>query len=153
MKKYRYLDNAFWEAPDRSILKCIKMTELNDGKSKKEVLTLKKFVNGTEINHQFQEVVSILGIKTIDDYTKKREEEKKKKHHEEALKQEQKNQAKQLEGLFGAKLRAFEIELVKNSTNKTLRTKLRRAQNEMELNALVTLIIGEELGLFGNKND
>ena len=36
--KYRYLDNAYWEEADRSKLKCIKMTQLEDKREKKTIL-------------------------------------------------------------------------------------------------------------------
>lgn len=153
MRTYRYLDNAFWEVPDKSVLKCIRITTLEGGKTKKDILAVQKFLRDGSINPQYQEVVNAVGMDVIDKYTQQRHEEKQKKKHEEEVKHEQKKQAAQLESLFSTKLRAFEIAEVKNSNNKALRTRIRRAQNELEVNALVSLIIGEELGLFGKKDD
>lgn len=153
MKTYRYLDNAFWEVPDKSVLKCIRITELDGGKTKKDILSIRKFLRDGSINPQYNEVIDAVGIDAIDRYTEQRNSEKQKKRHEDEVKHEQKKQAAQLESLFSTKLRAFEIPEVKNTSNKSLRTRIRRAQNELEVNALVSLIIGEELGLFGNKND
>ena len=48
------------------------------------------------------------------------------------------------------KLQAFEIPEIANSENKALRTRLRRSQNEVEMNAYAALIIGKELGILEN---
>jgi hypothetical protein len=153
MKSYRYLDNAFWEVPDKSVLKCIRITDLDGERTKKDILTVKKIMGDGSLNPQYKEVVDAVGMNVIDRYTQQRQEEKELKRKEHEIKKEQEAQANMLEGLFSAKLRAFEIDEVKNSKNKPLRSRIRRAKNEMELNALVTLIIGEEMGLFGNKDE
>lgn len=49
------------------------------------------------------------------------------------------------EALFTAKSEAFDIELIRNSTNTTLKTALRRATNMIEVQAYATIIIQEEL--------
>lgn len=153
MRSYRYLDNAFWEVPDKSVLKCIRITDLEGGKTKKDVLTIPKLLRDGSMNPQYNEVVDAIGVNVIDRYTQQRHEEKQKKRLEDEVKHEQKKQSAQLESLFSTKIRAMEIPEVKNSNNKALRTRIRRAQNELEVNALVSLIIGEELGLFGKKDD
>ena len=50
-----------------------------------------------------------------------------------------------LKDLFEAKLSAFEIEAVQQSENKFLRSKIRKSQNMIELNAWVTAILLESL--------
>ena len=147
MAKYRYLDNAYWEEADRSKLKCIKMTQLEDGREKKTIL---------EVDREdpiYKEVVSTFGIERIDHHTEVRKERKEKERHEHEIKKAQEVEAKKLEDLFSAKLRAFEIPTVKETKNKSLRTRIRRAENTMEVQALVTLIIGESLGMFGETDD
>lgn len=147
MAKYRYLDNAYWEEADRSKLKCIKMTQLEDGREKKTIL---------EVDREdpiYKEVVSTFGIERIDHHTEVRKERKEKERHEHEIKKAQEVEARKLEDLFSAKLRAFEIPTVKETKNKSLRTRIRRAENTMEVQALVTLIIGESLGMFGETDD
>lgn len=147
MAKYRYLDNAYWEEADRSKLKCIKMTQLEDGREKKTIL---------EVDREdpiYKEVVSTFGIERIDHHTEVRKERKEKERREHEIKKAQEVEAKKLEDLFSAKLRAFEIPTVKETKNKSLRTRIRRAENTMEVQALVTLIIGESLGMFGETDD
>jgi len=153
MASYRYLDNAFWETPDKSIVKCIRITDLEGGKSKKDILAIKKTLPDGSINPQYTEIVDSVGEHNIDRYTNQRHEEKERQRQEDQIKNEQKKQAAHLENLFGAKIRAMEIDEVKSSKNKALRSRIRKASNELELNALVTLIIGEEMGLFGKKDD
>ena len=147
MAKYRYLDNAYWEEADRSKLKCIKMTQLEDGREKKTIL---------EVDREdpiYKEVVSTFGIERIDHHTEVRKERKEKERHEHEIKKAQEVEARKLEDLFSAKLRAFEIPTVKETKNKSLRPRIRRAENTMEGQALVTLIIGESLGMFGETDD
>ena len=53
--------------------------------------------------------------------------------------------AAKLKELFTIKLEAFEIEEVQRSENKILRSKIRKSQNMIELNAWVTAILLESL--------
>jgi len=153
MKPYRYLDNAFWEVPDKSIVKCIRIADLGQGKTKKDILAVRKINKDGTPNPQYKEIVDSIGEAVIDKYTQERLEKKEREHQENLVKHEQKKQAAHLEGLFGAKIRAMEIEEVKNTKNKKLRSKIRRANSELEVTALVSLIIGEEMGLFGNNDE
>jgi hypothetical protein len=148
MKPYEFLDNAYWEdgIDDRSQVKCIRMTKTETGR-KKDVLMFQRILpDGTECPG-YKEVVQTVGIEKIDANTRNRREKKVRDERENRAKHEQVKQAKELEHLFALKLKAFEIEEIKNSEQKLLRTKLRRAKNEVEMNALATLIIGIELGI------
>ena len=62
-------------------------------------------------------------------------------------KQKAEQQARELEVLFDAKIKVLEVEQIKNTTNKTLKSKLRRSKNLIELNMYAQLILMEELGL------
>lgn len=150
MKNYRYLPDAFWEESDRSKLKCIRITDLPDGKKKKDILTLDRLnANGSE-NPIYKEAVESITIQVIDEYTAKRKERKEREHVDQQTRKKMEEESKKLGDLFHIKMRAFEIESVKNTENKALRSRIRRAQNEIEVNAVVALIIGEELGMFKN---
>lgn len=151
MAKYRYLENAFWERDDRTLLKCIRMTELGEGREKKDILSIPKYNEDKSENEQYKEVVKALSAATIDRYTAKRKADKKREQAERNVKREQDSKAKDLERLFQLKLRAFEIEEIKNSKNKELRTRLRKAKNEIELNAFTTILLAKELNVFGQK--
>lgn len=150
MRKVRYLDNAFWEDNEKTQLKCIRMTTLDSGDERKDILSVSKFNKDGSENQEFKEIVNFLSLEAIDRSHKERVERKAKEAEEERIVEEQKADGKRLEKLFGLKLKAFELESVKNTENRKLRTRLRRAQNEIEVNAIVALIIGEEMGLLGN---
>lgn len=49
------------------------------------------------------------------------------------------------EELFQAKLDAFEIEYVKNSTNRTMKSKIRKAKTIMEVQSMTTALILHEM--------
>lgn len=51
----------------------------------------------------------------------------------------------QKEHLFNIKADAFEIDLIKNSTNREMKNKLRRAKSVLEAQILATLLYKEEL--------
>ncbi len=77
MAKYEYLDNAFWETEDRSVLKCIRLTTLEGQKGKKkDVMEFRKIrPDGSDCPH-YKEVVDKVGIAKIDENTAERKERK-----------------------------------------------------------------------------
>ena len=46
--------------------------------------------------------------------------------------------------LFNAKLEVFEIESIKNSTNRKAKAKIRRSKNQYEMMAFTIMLIQEE---------
>ncbi len=148
MPNYHFLDNAFWEKDDKTLVKCIRITKLADGREKKDILSIPKFRADGSSNPQFEEVVNALTMEGIDRTHQERLERKVVEKQQAEVIESQNRKANQLEDLFTLKLKAFEIETIKLSTNRHLRSRLRRAQNEIELNAISTLLIGEELGYF-----
>jgi hypothetical protein len=153
MQNYEILDNAFWEdgVDDRSVLKCIRMYNQPDGKRRKEVLQFSKLLPDRSLCPGYKEVVAKLGNEKIDQNTKERRERKQQEANQGRIKKEQAQKTQQLEKLFHMKLQALEIPEIANSEDKKLRTKLRRSQNEVEMNAYAALIIGKELGIFSNE--
>ena len=155
MAKYEYLDNAFWETEDRSVLKCIRLTTLEgqEGKKKKDVMEFRKIrPDGSDCPH-YKEGVDKVGIAKIDENTAERKERKERENREKRAHHEQKKKTAELEQLFNLKLQAFEIEQIKNSEDRILRGKIRRAQNVVEMNALCAVLIAKELGYYGDKDD
>jgi hypothetical protein len=150
-KNYEYLPNAYWEKEDRSELKCIRMTKHSDGKKTKEILVIKRHLPSGQLNPQYGEVIGLFGIPAIDKNTQERKEKKEKEVVEKKAVDEQKRKSKELEQLFNLKLQAFEIEEVKNGSDRDIRAKMRRAKNIMELNALTALAVGIELGYIPKK--
>lgn len=155
MTEEKYLDNAFWEdgCNDREKLKCIRQVQTKEGRKNEQCLYYRiRPDNGKECDY-YKTVIAQIGIEKIDRNTQDRRERKAREDKENRAKHEQVKQAKELEHLFGLKLKAFEVEAIKNSEDKKLRQKLRRASNEVEMNAIATLIIGKELGILNVNPD
>lgn len=151
--KYEYLDNAFWEAEDRSILKCIRITHEDNGKKRKDVMQFHRVRDdGTECRH-WKEVVEKVGMQKIDANTAERRERKEREEKEKRALHEQQKKSQELEILFNHKLQAFEIDEIKNSSDRQLRGKLRRAKNIVEMNAIASLIVAKELGYMVKNED
>lgn len=143
-----YLTNAFWEKEDRSRVKCIQLTKRPEGGRRRQVLAFDKYNPNGVLNSHYEEIVNLLGIELIDNNTRERNLKKERENREKAAVNEQKKKSKELEQLFNLKLQAFEIEEIKNSSERSLRSRMRRAKNVMELHALTSLLIGVELGYF-----
>lgn len=147
MAKYRYQNNAFWETDDKSILKCIRITEDGTNKKKSEVLSFRKTLGDGSPCPNYKEVVDQLGVETIDKSTEERKAKKAREESEKRSENERKKKAHQLEQLFNLKIKALEIEEIRESKDRVLRGKIRRAKNEVELNAYASILIAKELGL------
>lgn len=144
----QYQSNAFWEKEDRSQLKCIAVIKKPEGGRKSQVMTFTKLNPDGTPNPRYAEVVQLFGVESIDKNTRERNERKEKENREKKAVEDQKRKSKELEHLFNLKLQAFEIEEVKNSSDRNLRARMRRAKNVMELQALTALTIGLELGYY-----
>ena len=143
-----FLDNGFWENEEKTILKCIRLTPIKEGGRKKDVLDLRTILPDGSECPQFKQCIAQHGIEKIDANTQVRKDTKEKEDREKRAIHEQRKKSHELEQLFNAKLQAFEIDTIKNSTNRELRSRLRRAKNVIEMNALAALVIGSELGYF-----
>jgi hypothetical protein len=110
-------------------------------------MSVSKFTDDGVENSDFKEIVEQIGIERLDKNTSRRAENKtaeaKKKH----LKQQHEKKQKLLAQLFDAKLSAFEIEEIKNSKNRPLKTRLRKSKNVFELQLYAGMIIKESLDL------
>ena len=146
MKNYEYLDNAYWEKEDKSLLKCIRMTKIATGGRKKDVLVFPKFEKDGTPNIHYREVVETVGLEKINKNTEDRKNRKEKEDQQKKAIAEQKRKSHELEQLFNLKLQAFEIPEIKESPDRELRTRMRRAKNVIELNAISAIIIAKSLG-------
>jgi hypothetical protein len=66
---------------------------------------------------------------------------------EESQRQRSEEQARDLERLFDAKIKILEIDVIAKTTNKELKSKMRRSKNIVELNMYAQLIMMEEYGI------
>ena len=139
-----WLDNAFWETPKKEILNAI--SEEQDGnKQVRQVHKLNKLNDDGSPNELYNEVIEFLGTDKIDAATAKRLEKKQAEAEMEKQKKLEHERAKKLEKLFEYKLETFEIEEIKNSKNRLLKSKLRRSKSIPEVNLYAMMIVKDAL--------
>ena len=145
MSYRKWLDNAFWETGEKELLNCILEMEDDVGRVTRQVMKLKKTDNDGNPNPDFEEVVEAVTEAVIDENTEERRVRKKREADEEKQKQLEHAKARKLEQLFNYKLEAFEVEEIKNSKNRPLKSKLRRAKNKVEVDLYAMMILMEEI--------
>lgn len=139
----QWKDNPFWDNEDKTAVKAIlQLTE--EGKTTSQVLTVKKY-NGDDINPDWADIMDTVGEELIDKNTKERIEKKAKEKEAHKLRNADIENSKRLEKLFEAKLEAFEIDEIKKSTNRELKTRLRRSKSLVEVNLYSMMIMMEEI--------
>ena len=144
--KERNWTHGFWENYQKD--RITGMLVIKDGnKETKLQLTVAKFSPDGSNNPDFNEAIEQLTVETLDKNTNERLEKKQREAKGKALREQQKAKQKQLSVLFDAKLQAFEIDEIKNSKNRSLKAKLRKSRNVIEMQVYAQLIIKEELGI------
>jgi len=139
-----WLDNAFWETPKKQILNAISEEEI-DNRQIRQVHKLNKLNDDGTENELFTEVMTFLGEEKIDASSKKRLEKKQSEAELEKQKALEHERAKKLEKLFEYKLETFEIDEIKGSKNRLLKSKLRRSKSIPEVNLYAMMIVKETL--------
>lgn len=146
--------NAVWanEAKDR--INCQIVVNLDDGSTQ----IFEAMVSQTEQgNPDWDAIMEKFGEEALDNATteelkqKNIEREKRSKDNEERIKREA--EFKRQEDLFAIKLEAFELEEVKNSTNRELKAKIRKSKTAMEVQAYTTILLMKELEIASNGSE
>lgn len=137
--------HPFWEnaAKDRLTVR-LNITH-DDGSFSTTVAKVSKYDADGKITSDYEELVAQNTIAAIDKFTEDRLERHKQQREAEIKKQQEKNEAKRLEDLFNSKLQTFEITEIKNSQNRKLKSKIRKAKNLAEMNAYATMLLMEIL--------
>ena len=139
----RWMDNAFWETDEKEKLNCILEMEDDIGRQTRQVMLLSRLnKDGTE-NDLFNEVIETLGVESIDRNTEERKVRKAAEKEEKTQRDIEHARARKLEELFNYKLEVFETEEIKNSKNRKLKAKLRRAKSKIEVNLWAMKILEE----------
>ena len=130
--------HPFWEnaAKDRLTVR-LNITH-DDGSYSTSVAKVSKFDTDGKITSDYEEVVEQNTTAKIDEFTQERLD-----RQSHIKKQEQKNENKRLEDLFNYKLQTFEISQIKESTNRKLKSKIRKAKNAIEMQAYATILLME----------
>lgn len=139
------MDNAFWENPEKEKLNCILEMEDDVGRKTNQVMMLSRSDKDGNPNELFNEVVDTLGEELIDKNTEERKVRKAAEAEEKKQRDVEHARARKLEDLFNYKLEVFETEEIKNSKNRKLKAKLRRAKSKIEVNLYGMMILQEEL--------
>jgi hypothetical protein len=145
MASRKWLDNAFWETEEKNQLNCILEIVDDEGREIRQVMKLNRTDHDGTPNEMFNEVVESLGEERIDQETQDRVERKKAEAEEHKQRELEHQKARKLEKLFNYKLEAFEVEEIKNSKNRKLKGKLRRAKSRIEVDLYSIMILQEQL--------
>ena len=145
MSYRRWMDNAFWETDEKKELNCILEMEDDMGRVTRQQMLLARYDRDGNPNELFAEVVDALGEELIDKETTDRVERKAAEAEEEKQRDLEHQKARKLEKLFNYKLEAFEVEEIKNSKNRKLKAKLRRAKSKIEVDMYSIMILQEQL--------
>ena len=140
----KWLDNAFWETPRKELLNAISET-VEGNKEVRQVHKLPKLNDDGTPNELFREVVEYLGEDKIDESSRKRLEKKRSEADLEKQKKLDHERAKKLEILFEYKLETFEIDEIKLSNNRLLKSRLRRSKSIPEVNLYAMMIVKEAI--------
>lgn len=147
MSRKQWMDNAFWETEEKKELNCILELEDDVGRVTRQQMFLHRHDKDGSENELFNEVIDALGEDAVDRETTDRVVRKKAQVEEEKLREDEHQKARKLEKLFNYKLEAFEVEEIKNSKNRKLKAKLRRAKSRIEVDMWSIMILQDQLQL------
>lgn len=136
--KRTWIKDAFWETPTKELLNCI--SEHKEGF--KDVRQVHKLKRGDPL---FSECVEALTEKHIDLNTDERVNKKFKEQERQRQLEISNRKAQKLEQLFNYKLETFEVEDIKESKNRILKSKLRRSKSIPEVNLYAIMILQDKL--------
>jgi hypothetical protein len=139
--KREWKDNAFWDNEEKTQIKAILEIVADDGVKTSQVMTIRNDNN----NPDWKEVLDVIGEDVLNKNTEDRKEKKFKEEEALKLREQDIKLAKKLEDLFEAKLEAFNVEEIKKSTNRDLKSRLRRSKSIYEVNLYATMIMMESI--------
>jgi hypothetical protein len=145
--------HPFWETAAKDRLTARLNITHDDGSFTTTVARVSKFDDNGRVSSDWEEVLQQNALKDIDKFTEDRLERHRQKREAGIKRQEERNEAKRLEDLFNYKLQTFEIPDIKNSENRKLKAKIRKAKNFIEMNAYATILLMEILNESEEKPD
>lgn len=108
-------------------------------------------VSGEGDNPDYIAIMEKFTEEQIDENTRRREERRAEEVRQRMERSKVDQQRRKDEALFEAKLEAFEIPVIKNSTNKAMKTKIRRSKSALEVMAYSVMLIQSEEALSDGK--
>ena len=140
-KEFRH---PFWENYQKDRITCKLVITHANGEVTSSTSTVGKYGKNGEITQDYKDVIALTPVEQIDKNTLEREQRHKDNRIADRRKQAEREAARKLEKLFNAKLEVFEIESIKNSTNRKAKSKIRRSKNQYEMMAYAIMLIQEE---------
>jgi len=145
MSLKQWMDNAFWETEEKKQLNCILELVDDAGRETRQVMLLNRHDKDGNENELFNEVVDALGEELIQQNTDDRKVRKAAQAEERKQRDVEHARARKLEELFNYKLEIFETEEIKDSKNRKLKAKIRRAKSKVEVNLWAMKLLEEAL--------
>ena len=139
------MDNAFWEDDTKEKLNCILEIMDDVERETRQVMLLQRTNKDGTPNELFNEVIDDLGVESVDRNTEDRKVRKAAEKEEGQQRDVEFARARKLEEMFNYKLEIFETEEIKNSKNRKLKGKLRRAKSKIEVNLYAMMLLQEVL--------
>jgi len=139
--------NAFWHTDEKDVAEAILLIKDDSGREISQTLTVRKVDDSGNLNPDFTELLDAVSAETIDANTAQRQLQKAQEKEQHVARKKAEEQARELEKLFDAKIKMLDIECISTTKNKTLKSKLRRSKNIVELNMYAQLIMMEENGI------
>jgi len=137
-------NHPFWENYQKDRITARLKIKHSDGKETWSTATISKYDAKGNPNPDFQACIDQNTIEEIDKNTAERQERHKRRREEGKKADKERQQALKLEDLFNAKLEIFEIDMIKNSKNRLLKSKIRKAKNRYEMIGFLSILMKEE---------
>lgn len=136
--------HPFWENYQKDRITCKLVITHENGEVTSSTSTVSKYDKNGKITKDYNDVIAATPVEKINKNTEEREQRHKENRLNDKRKQAEREAARKLEQLFNAKLEVFEIESIKNSTNRKAKSKIRRSKNQYEMMAYAIMLIQEE---------
>lgn len=137
--------HPFWENYQKDRITAKLIITHDDGKVTSSTAKISKYLPDGSVSKDFEEIIKQNTLEVIDKNTQDREDRHKQRRKADKQKQDERRQADLLAELFNTKLEVFEIEDIKNSKNRRMKSKIRKAKNKYEMMAYVVMLLQEEM--------
>ena len=145
MAKTFFQTNPFWRNAEKTEAMTIYCTDHGNGKVDREQRVVSKHLSDGSENPLWTQLLDEIGEKQIDTNTNHRRKSKQREENADKLRKEQRDKSVELERLFEMKLKAFEIKEVRECPDKRVRSKVRAAKNDLEMNAWIAVAFMKSL--------
>ena len=101
-------------------------------------------ISQSDNNPDYNEIITTFGVDVVEANTLQNMQKVARTNHEQREKEQALRDKKVQEELFAMKLKAFEMDIVKDSTNSALKSKIRRSKSDFEVIAYTAALILSE---------